>query len=99
MKYLERTFYRGYWHFGNGSSPTIKNWLYIKDTIFRGIRRVTKRHRRSIVQRDLHRLFPRLVLRIDGVWLKDDDWGIAPLDYPCRKDRLWKGCRRLWVKE
>lgn len=63
MKYIEREYYRGRWYFGNQSSATIKNWFKVKDTAFRGIKHVTKRHRRSIAKRDLHRFFPRYVLK------------------------------------
>lgn len=57
MKYLEREFYRGYWFFGTNSSATIENWFKIKDWVFRGIKNVTKRHRRSIRIRDIQLRF------------------------------------------
>ena len=65
-----------------------KAWRYENQLKF-GI--IKHRHRRSIAQRKLHRLFPHLVVRMGYVWLKDD--GIFPLDYLCPKRR------RLWIGE
>lgn len=55
MKYLEREFYRCRLIF-RYRFPT-STWFEIKDRYFRGIKNVTKRHRRSVISRHEVRLF------------------------------------------
>ena len=71
MKFLERAFYGGRLHFGSRSLVTIKNWFRVKDNAFRGIKRVAKRHRRSISVRDVGRLYGT-----------DIDWLQSKIDHP-----------------
>lgn len=63
MKYFEREYYDDTIGGYLGFTEPIESWLKDKDVVLRGRKRVTRRHRRSIAKRDLHRFFPRYVLR------------------------------------
>lgn len=107
MKYFQREYYddtiAGYL----GFAEPINSWLKDKDVVLCGRKRVTKRHRRSIAKRDLHRLCPRYrissyygySLKVSIVFLKTAD-GLVTVDSPRFKASTWIPCRRLiWSKE